>query len=118
MSRENKASRFSNAFNPVKTAPELYDTYDFVPSFTVATATTDYNLKTQQATSFLNVPAAWMCILWTDQDISIKLNSTSNPAITVIAGESPWELRDIIKITNIFITNASGSTANIKAMLV
>lgn len=118
MSRENKASRFANAFNPLKTAPELYDTYDFVPSFAVATATTDYNLKTQQATSFLNVPVAWLCIIWTDQDISIKFNATTLPAITIPAGESPFEFKDILKITNIFITNASGETANVKVMLV
>ena len=87
-------------------------------SFAVATATTDYDLDAQQSSAFSNVPKAWLVIIWTDQDISIKLNSTDNPSITIPAGESPFEFRDILAITNIYITNNSGNTANIKVMSV
>lgn len=113
-----RTDRHSNTSFPIKVVDDLYDTYDFVASFTVATATTDYDLKTQQVTAFANVSKAWMLLIWTDQDISIKLNSTSNPSIPIPAVESPYELRNIIRISNIYITNASGATANIKVMLV
>ena len=111
-------NRHSNRQFPVKVAEELYEIYDFVNSFTVAHPTTDYDLKTQQVTAFKNLSNAWLIIIWTDQDITVKFNSTSNPAIVVPAGESPFEFRNIIRVTNIYITNASGATANIKVMLV
>ena len=113
-----KTDRFSNGGFPVKVVDELYDVYDFVNSFTVATATTDYDLKTQQSTAFKNLSKAWLVIIWTDQDISIKFNSTDNPAIVIPTDQSPFEFRNIIAISNIYITNASGNTANIKVMLV
>ena len=113
-----ESDRYSNRNFPVKVADELYDTYDFVNSFTIATATTDYDLKTQQATAFANLSRAWLVIIWTDQDISIKFNSTSNPAIVVPADQSPFEFRNIIAVSNIYITNNSGATVNIKVMLV
>ncbi len=113
-----KTNRHSNTSFPIKVVDDLYETYDFVASFTVATGTTDYDLKTQQATAFKNVSKAWLVLIWTDQDISIKINSTSNPAIPVPAVESPYELRNILRVSDIYISNASGSTANIKVMLV
>ena len=108
----------SNNEFPVKTVSEIYNTYDFVPSFTIATDTTDYNLKSQKAASFLNVPKAWFIMIWSDQTVSIKFNDTSKPAITIDAGESPYEFKNMLLVDNIFITNVSGNTANIKVMLV
>ena len=110
--------RFAGGQEPVITAERIDTLYDFVNSFTVANGISDFDLDTQQSDSFKNVPKAWLVIIWTDQDISIKLNSTSNPSISVPAGESPFEFRNIIAVTNIYITNASGDTANIKVMLV
>jgi hypothetical protein len=111
-------NRHGNRQFPIKVAEELYEAYDYVPSFAVADATTDYDLKAQQAASFKNVPTVWLVQIYTDQDISIKFNSTANPAISLGAGESPFEFRNILRIKNIYITNASGETANIKVMLV
>jgi len=108
---------YSNV-EPVKIVDAIYDTYDFVPSFAVANSTTDYDLDAQQVAAFKNVPKAWLVIIWTDQDITIKLNSTSNPSINIGLNESPFELRNIILVDNIYITNVSGNTANIKVMLV
>ncbi len=110
--------RYSNKGFPQKVVDELYDVYDFVSSFTVATATTDYDLKTQQSTAFKNLSRAWLVIIWTDQDISVKFNATTNSAIPIPAAESPFEFRNIIEVSQIYITNASGNTANIKVMLV
>ncbi len=108
--------------NPFYIATEVVDfvedTYDFVSSFAVATATTDYDLDAQQATAFNNVAKARTVVIWTDQDITVKLNATTNPAITIPAGESPFEFKNLIEITNIYITNVSGNTANIKVMLI
>lgn len=109
---------FLDGVAPLKVVDQIYDLYDFVPSFAVANATTDYDLKTQQSTAFKNITRAWLMIIWTDQDISIKLNATTNPSIPLPAGDSPFELRNIILISNIYITNASGNIANVKVMLV
>ena len=94
-------------------------TYDNV-EFALATASTDYNVKTQQVTSFLNVPHAKYVSLRTDQTVTIKLNSASNGAITVTSSDSPFKLvHDEVglMVDNVFITNNSGSNANIKLFL-
>jgi hypothetical protein len=111
-------NRHSNRQFPIKVVDELYDTYDFVNSFIVANGTSDYDLKTQQAAAFKNLSRAWLVIIWTDQDLSIKFNSSSNPAIAIPMVNSPMEFRNILQVSNIYITNASGSAANIKVMLV
>ena len=113
-----KDKKFSSGQEPLLVANRIDTVYDFVNSFAVADATTNYDLDTQQTDAFKNVPKAWLIIIWTDQDVTIRFNSTSNPAIAVPADESPFEFKDIIAVTNIYITNASGSTANIKVMLV
>ena len=114
----NDKTRFAQKTMPLKTVEELYSTYDFVNEFSVANSTTDYNLKTQQSDAFKNVPKAWLAIIWADQDISIKLNSTSNPSIAISTTDTPFELRNIFEITNIYITNNSGAAVNVKVMLV
>lgn len=52
----------------------------------------------------------------TNQTISIKLNSTANNAITISSTDSPVTI-DGVKITDIFFTNSSGSTAAVKLLL-
>jgi len=105
-------------FQALKTVGEIYDTYDFVNTFTVADATTDYNLDSQQSDAFKNVTKARLVLIWTTEDLTIKFNSTTNPSINFPAVESPFEFRNIILVSNIFITNASGSSASVKVMLV
>ena len=112
------SKRFQSNFEPVKVAQETNTRYDFVAAFTVATGTSNYDLSSQQSTAFAYVKRAWLLVLWTTQDLTIRLNSTSNPAITIAAEDSPFELRNIIEITNVYISNASGSTATVKVMLV
>lgn len=118
MTRGARGSRFSDNLNPLKTVNELYDEYDFVASFAVADSTTDYDVKTQQSTAFKNVPFAHGVIIWCDQDISIKFNDTDNPAIVHEAVYAPHEWFDKLKISNIYISNSSGNTANVKIFLV
>ena len=88
--------------------------------FNLATATTDYDLDAQQS-GFLSVFGPGnihevfptQVQIRTDQTISIKLNSTSNQSITIAATDSPFTIKGI-EIVNLFISNASGSTAAIK----
>lgn len=93
--------------------------YDFA-QFTLANGQTDYNVKTQQSsTMFFNIPTASKVFIWSNQNISFKFNSTSFPLIPLDVGngESPYEGKDIFLVGNIYLTNASGSTATIKILL-
>jgi hypothetical protein len=98
---------------------EIYsDVYDSI-EFQVTTATTDYNVKTTQATSFKNAPIAHSIVIRTDQTVTVKLNASTNTAFTVSRGEGSFTItRNMgIEVTNLFITNVSGNTANIKIFL-
>jgi uncharacterized protein (DUF2235 family) len=60
--------------------------YDYV-SFSVTNGS-DYDVKVQQANLFKNVAkAGYVRITATTTSFSIKLNSTSNPAITMTTSE-------------------------------
>lgn len=103
--------------DPVKTAHEIYDTYDYA-SFTVANGTTNYDCDTQQSALWKNVHIATGAIIWSDQDVTIRFNNTDMPAISHETVYSPHEWFDKLQITNIFITNTSGATANVRIFLV
>lgn len=101
------------------TIDAVSDVYDAV-STTVATAQTNRDMKANNPTLFANVEQATYCSITTDQTISVRFNSTSNPAISITSSESPkkWtRAEQWLKISNIYVTNASGSTANIKIEL-
>ena len=115
--RGRKGSQSANNLDSIKVAQETFDTYDYA-SFAVATATTDYDVDAQQSALFKNVPVGYGVIIWSDVDISIKFNDTDMPAISHEAVYSPHEWFNKIEITNIYITNTSGSTANIRIFLV
>ena len=86
--------------------------YDSV-EFTLATGQTNYSLDANKAGSFNNVPVWKRTLMRTNVPVSIRLNATANDAITVSSFDSPIEI-DWQEITNIFITNNSGSTASLK----
>lgn len=93
--------------------------YDAV-STTVATGQTNRDMKANNATLFANVDKARFCRITTDQTVTIRFNSTSNPWIVMTATESPrkWtRTEEGLVITNIYVTNASWSTANMKLEL-
>jgi hypothetical protein len=99
--------------------PQIGGAYDWA-TFTLNSGTTDYNVKTNQATLFLNIPIAKNVFIWSSQDISFKFNNTANPAIGFAAvsdGESPFEGRDMLLVSNIFLTNAGANNATIKILL-
>lgn len=93
--------------------------YDAV-STTVATGQTNRDMKANNADLFKNLDEATFCRITTDQTITIRFNSTSNPGIVMTSSESPrkWtRAEEGLKITNIYVSNASGSTANMKIEL-
>lgn len=81
--------------------------------FTLATGQTNYDVGTSVSGAFDTITTARYFKIRTDQTITIKLNSTSNDSITITSSDSPYTI-DTLEITNVYITNASGSTANIK----
>ena len=92
--------------------------YDYA-AFVLNSGTSNYSAKSNQAALFLLIPIATKVYIWSDQNISFAFNSTSYPAIplNVGDGESPAEFKDIMTVTDIFLTNAGGSNANIKILL-
>lgn len=91
-------------------------TYDAV-STTVATGQTNRDMKLNNATLFANVDQARFVRITTDQTVTIRFNSTTNPWIIMTASESPRKFtraEEGIVVTNIYVTNASWSTANMK----
>ncbi len=97
---------------PVLTKDYLNRVYDSM-EFTLATGQTDYDVAANVTGAYENIKIYTTITLRSDQNLTIKLNSSSYRSITVTAGR-PFELDSLIEISNIFITNASGSTANIK----
>ena len=85
------------------------DSYDSVTK-TIATATTDYNWKATGG-GFTNAPKSSVVSVRTDAEISIKLGATTNGSITIAAADSPFEINNLVYVTNVFISNASGGNA-------
>lgn len=101
------------------TIDSITSVYDAV-STTVATGQTNRDMAANNATLFANVTEANYCSITTDQTITVRFNSTSMPWIVITSSESPkkwtrWEQG--LKISNIYVTNASWSTANMKIEL-
>ena len=90
--------------------------------FQVTSPSTNYDVDSNNATFHGKFGAglfhgfANKAVIRTDQTITVKVNSTSNDAVTVTTTDSPFTLAGV-EINNIFITNASGSTANVKILL-
>lgn len=91
-------------------------TYDAV-STTVVTGQTNRDMKANNATLFANVDQARFVRITTDQTVTIRFNSTTNPWIIMTSSESPRKFtraEEGLIVTNIYVTNASWSTANMK----
>ena len=99
-------------YDPLLTKEYLSDDYDNL-EFTLASGITNYDVRTNVTGAFTAHDLYTTINIRTDQNITIKLNSTSNNAITVTSNR-PFELDNLIEIKEIYITNASGNTANIK----
>ena len=91
------------------------DVYDNA-EFTLANGQTDYDVKVGESDAFNNIETATLIEIRTDKTITVKFNSTSNDSYTITSSDSP-AVFDTLEVTNIFISNASGNTANIKVFL-
>ena len=93
----------------------LYDSSEF----TAPLNTTNYDVASNNASFCANAKiasgqrACGRIRLVTDQTITIKLNLTTNPAITITSSESPFFIDDVV-INNVFITNTTAT--NIKLL--
>lgn len=97
--------------------PEEAEVYDY-KSFTIATATTDYDVKAQQAT-FVSIPTARFIEIKTDQPITIKFNAITNPGVVLTTAEGKLTIepnKERLAITNIYITTTIINT-NIKLFM-
>jgi len=87
--------------------------------FTLNDGQTDYDLDVNQAAFLSKFQAAGMPIvpsfvmIRTNQTITVKLNKTTNDAITITSTDSPFVI-DGVLINNMFLSNASGSNAAVK----
>lgn len=85
--------------------------------FSVATGTSNYDVKANQNLfGDGDVDLPYFTRITTDQTITIKLNSTGDDSITITSSMSPFVLDEIIEVRNVYITNNSGNTANVKIL--
>lgn len=114
VSRKVCISGSGGGVDPVSGEPN--GTYD-AAEFQVSTATTNYDVESNQSALWNNIEAPAYFNFRTDQTVTIRLNDTSNPAITVASTDSPFIIQSGLPVTNVYITNTSGSTANIKIFM-
>jgi len=103
-------------YDPVLCYPEETNFYDSV-EFNVPASTTNYDVDANVADAFTNVPVARFVELITNCDITVRFNLNTNHGITVLATDGKLNIlpdRERLKVTNIFITNATAGTATIK----
>jgi hypothetical protein len=95
--------------------------------FNLSTGQTDYDLAVNQAT-FLTVFGPEVTsgdthngryptsvLIRTNATISVKLNSTTGQSITIASTDSPFSIVGVL-LSDLFITNNSGSMAAIKLL--
>lgn len=89
--------------------------YDAIQS-SIVTATTDYDVKTNDG-GWSNIGAtARYLIIQFDQDITIKFNASTNDGLAVASTSSPMTI-NTLEVTNLFITNTSGSTVTVDVFM-
>jgi len=90
-------------------------TYDSA-AFSVANGQTNRDIKANEASTFNNVPVYRRLELRVDGTVTIRLSSTSNDGITIGVEDSPYVIPFDVEVTNLYVTNASGATVNIKLL--
>ena len=104
----------NKSVDTITVQPKLDELYDSM-EFTLATGQTNYDVRANVTGAFVNFDYYTTINIRSDQNLTIRFNSTANGVITVVSGR-PFELDDLMKINNILITNASGNTASIKIL--
>lgn len=90
--------------------------------FNLTTGQTDYQLTANQSTFLAYFGTSTQAgrypsdvLIRTNNTISVKLNSSTQQSITITSTDSPFRITGV-QIADLFITNASGSTAAIKLL--
>jgi len=109
-----KGARFDGHGHPIKVDFPVNKLYESV-EFNVANGISDYDVKASES-AFVKLPSWTSVVIRTNKNISVKLNATTNQAITINEYESPFHLTADIEIENIYITNASGAQVAIKLL--
>lgn len=94
----------------------LGDCYDYA-KFTLVTGSTNYDVKANQSKLFLYVPFACKFIIDSNQNLTMRFNRTAYEGIDLNIGDCPSEYIDKLNISNLFLSNSSGSTATIRIWL-
>ncbi len=90
--------------------------------FGVASGTTDYDVASNNANLFYGASSLtgrgiFYIRIITDQTGTVKFNKTTNDSITLTSSMSPMLLDEVLEVSNVFISNNSGSLANIKVFV-
>jgi len=86
--------------------------------FTLPANQTDYDLDSNQADFLVEFgPAsdreyATQVRIRTDQTITVKLNATTNDAITITSNDSPFDIKGV-EIRNVFLTNTTAAAVKL-----
>ena len=89
--------------------PQVYDSIEF----SLATGITNYDLRENEASAFLNHDIYTVINIRTTKNLTARFNSDTAPAIT-LSNTRVFELNDLLEIKQIFLTNASGDSASIQ----
>ncbi len=94
--------------------PVLYDW----ESFTLSSGESDYDVATERAALFNNIPVARNIVIFHNKAIKMRFNSTLSPLITAPIYKSPFQSPErFLEVKNLFLTNDSGSDATIEVFL-
>lgn len=90
--------------------------------FTLTNGQTNFDVKTNISELFDNIKVARRVVIKSDVTITFRFNNVNLPVIEMVVSgqtrESPFQLpKEFLDVTGIYITNNSGSTANIEIML-
>ena len=91
--------------------------YDWA-EFTLTNGSTNYDVGANVAGLFSNILVARKVVIETTKNITARFNRTTLPAVKIDAGASPVELKELIEIKSIYLTNASGSDSTIRIWLI
>jgi len=94
--------------------PKVYDW----ASFALSNGESDYDVSAEVAALFSNVKYAKHLVIFHNYEIGLKLNSTLMPKITLGISRSPFQSpAHFLEISNLYLSNASGSSATIEIFL-
>jgi hypothetical protein len=85
--------------------------------FSVGNGVTNYDVADNQSDLWDNITSPRYVMIRTDKTVTLRFNANTNAGISITASDSPFVLEGVITVTNIYISNSSGSSANIKVFL-